>query len=83
MKYLKFSIFFLSLIFLLTACSAIKKLDKSDEYKNTSSAHDKPLVLPKDIDNGVIETHYSVPKAEGKIPAGSLILPPGSNLTEK
>ena len=50
------------LVFLLSGCSAIQKLDKSDEYKS-APAHDQKLILPRGANTKIIESHYLVPKA--------------------
>jgi uncharacterized lipoprotein len=76
MRYLKFNIVFI--IFLLVGCSAIEKLDKSDEYKSTP-AHDKRLVLLKGMSANVIENHYPLPKASSKGSAAVSIEPPGDD----
>ena len=75
MKYLKFNIIFFSLTFLLVGCSALSKLDNTDEYKN-APAHDKRLILPKDMNTNVIENHYLLPKADSNHPIGVSIEPP-------
>lgn len=79
MRYFKINIVFLGLIFLLVGCSTIKKLDQSDEYKN-APAHDKKVVLPKNMNVGVIENHYPMPKAECNSPVGVSLSPPESSL---
>ena len=79
MKYLKFNIVFFGLAFLLVGCSTIQNLDKNDEYKN-ATAHDKRLVLPKDMKANVIEKHYAVPKAESNGSTGVSIEPPRDNM---
>ena len=81
MRYFKINIVFLGLIFLLAGCSTIKKLDQSDEYKN-APAHDKKVILPKNMSAGVIENHYPMPKAEGNSSVGVPISPPESNVKE-
>lgn len=80
MRYLKFSIGFCGLIF-LASCTAMKKLDKSDEYK-TAAECGKPLVLPKNMKSATIEKHYRVPKVDTNHPIGVPVLPPESNFTE-
>lgn len=79
MKFLNFNIFFFSLAFLLVGCSTIQNLDKYDEYKK-APAHDKRLVLPKDMNAKVIEKHYAVPKAESNGSTGVSIEPPRDNM---
>ena len=81
MKYFKINIVFFSLIFLLVGCSSIKKLDQSDEYKN-APAHDKKMVLPKNMKAGVIENHYPMPKAESNSSVGVPLVPPESSVKE-
>ena len=81
MRYLKINVVFFGLIFLLFGCSSIRKLDKSDEYKN-APLHDKKIVLPKNVKAGVIENHYPVPKAEGNSSVGVPLLPPESSIKE-
>ena len=78
MRYLKFGFILAGVILFLTGCNAIRKLDKSDEYKKTD-AYDKALVLPSDITNESIENLYPVPKVECKDYNVST-LPPGSKL---
>ncbi|EKE01682.1 MAG: hypothetical protein ACD_21C00072G0005 [uncultured bacterium] len=77
MRYLKFSVIF-GVIFLLVGCGAMRKLDKSDQYKNAPT-YGKSLTLPSDMNKSVIEDHYPVPKA-GDNSSNVSILPPGSNL---
>lgn len=77
MRYLKYSIIFIT-SFLLIGCSTIRKLDKSEEYKNAPS-YGKPIVLPADMKADIIENHYPVPKAQDNSASVS-VLPPGSNL---
>jgi uncharacterized lipoprotein len=81
MRYLKINVVFFGLIFLLIGCSSIRKLDKSDEYKN-APLHDKKIVLPKNMNTGVIENHYPMPKAEGDSSVGVPISPPECSVTE-
>lgn len=81
MKYLKINVVFFGLIFLLVGCSSIRKLDKSDEYKN-APLHDKKIVLPKNMNAGVIENHYPMPKVEGNSSVGVSIVPPESSIKE-
>ena len=74
MKYFKLSFILVGAALLVAGCSAINKLDKSDEYKKTKP-HDKPLVLPSVLDNSSIENHYPVPRVDD---AGQVVstLPP-------
>jgi uncharacterized lipoprotein len=76
-RYLKFSFFVL--IFLLVGCNTIRKLDKSDEYKQ-ASAQGKSIILPSDTDVGAIEDHYPVPKVQNNVPVDVSILPPKSDV---
>jgi uncharacterized lipoprotein len=77
MRYLKF-IVILSSVFLLVGCSAVKKFDKSKEYKN-APADSKALVLPSGVSVETIEDHYPVPKAHHNNLDNVSILPPSSS----
>ncbi len=64
MKLIKLKVAFIGVaVLLLVGCTAIKKLDKSGEYKKSSPC-DKPLVLPGDLNKGAIKNRYPVPKVE-------------------
>lgn len=80
MKYLKFNIVFI-LIFLLSGCSAMHNINKYDEYKN-APAHDKHIVLPKDINIATTENHYVLPKTTNSTHSNASVLPPGAKIKE-
>ena len=74
MKYFKLSFILVGAALLVAGCSAINKLDKSDEYKK-AEPYNKPLILPGDLNSGSIENHYPVPRVDD---AGQVVstLPP-------
>lgn len=81
MKYLKFNIILFAIV-LLSGCSTVRKLDKSDEYKNAPS-HEKRIILPSDMNRAAIENYYPIPKTYSNDKRTDVaLLPPRINLSE-
>ncbi len=83
MNHIKVNLVFISVILLLVGCNTVSKLGRSDEYRK-AKPHDQSLVLPSDINNGMIKNDYPMPNKRcnnQKTPSDlSLIVPPGCKL---
>ena len=84
MKFLKFGVFVLCVVFSSVGCDTTKKVAREyggfgqyDDYKK-ADPHDKRLSIPKDLNDASIEDHYSVPRVDDAKEIHSSVLPPGS-----